>query len=158
VSRHYIAEAEADDADALVAVEARCSAHPWTRQHFVAEMDQTLHTRTLVARRLDPDTGAVNVVGFCSFRRVADEVHVENLGVDPGERRQGLGRLLLRTSLGVALGDGARVALLEVRIGNHAARRLYESEGFSVAGERRAYYSEPLEDAVVLLRPLQASC
>jgi ribosomal-protein-alanine N-acetyltransferase len=154
VSRHFIAEAAAADADALVAVEARCSTHPWSRRHFVAEMDRVLRTRTLVVRRLDPETGAVNIVGFCSFRRVADEVHVENLGVDPGERRQGLGRFLLRTSLGVALGDGARVAFLEVRVGNHAARRLYESEGFKVVGERRGYYSEPLEDAVVLLRPL----
>jgi [ribosomal protein S18]-alanine N-acetyltransferase len=154
VSPHFISEAEAADADALVEVEERCSTHPWTRRHFVAEMDRTLRTRTLVVRRLDLGTGALAVVAFCSFRRVADEVHVENLGVDPAERRRGLGRLLLRTSLGVAAGDGARVALLEVRVGNQAARRLYEGEGFRVVGERRGYYSEPFEDAVVLLRPL----
>jgi ribosomal-protein-alanine N-acetyltransferase len=153
-SRHFIDEATAADADALVAVEERCSTHPWSRRHFVAEMDPVLRTRTLVARRLDPGTGTPAVVGFCAFRRVADEVHVENLGVAPDERRRGLGRLLLRTSLGIAVSDGARVALLEVRVGNAAARRLYESEGFRIVGERRGYYSEPFEDAVVLLRQL----
>jgi ribosomal-protein-alanine N-acetyltransferase len=153
-SRHFIDDATASDADALVAVEERCSSHPWTRRHFVAEMDPALRTRTLVVRQLDPAVGAVAVVGFCAFRRVADEVHVENLGVVPEERRHGLGRLLLRTSLGVALSDGARVALLEVRVGNAAARRLYESEGFKIVGERRGYYSEPFEDAVVLQRQL----
>jgi [ribosomal protein S18]-alanine N-acetyltransferase len=153
-SRHFIAEATAEDVDGLVAVEERCATHPWTRRHFAAEMDPALRTRTFVVRRLDPATGHLAVVGFCAFRRVADEVHVENLGVAPEARRSGLGRLLLRTSLGAAVGDGARVALLEVRVGNEAARRLYESEGFSVAGVRRGYYSEPLEDAVVLLRQL----
>jgi [ribosomal protein S18]-alanine N-acetyltransferase len=158
LSLSFIAEATAADADALVAVEERCSSHPWTRRHFVAEMDPALRTRTLVVRRLDQSTGALAIVAFCSIRRVADEVHVENLGVHPDHRRQGLGRLLLRTSLGVSTGDGARVAFLEVRVGNETARRLYEAEGFKVAGERRGYYSEPLEDAVILLRPLQDPC
>jgi [ribosomal protein S18]-alanine N-acetyltransferase len=152
LSLHFIADAEAADADALVAVEERSSPHPWNRRHFVAEMDRTLRTRTLVVRSLS--AGVLTIVGFCSFRRVADEVHVENLAVDPDHRRAGLGRQLLRAALAAAVRDGARVALLEVRVGNGPARALYEAEGFRAAGERRGYYSEPVEDAIVLLRPL----
>jgi ribosomal-protein-alanine N-acetyltransferase len=47
---------------------------------------------------------------------------------------------------------GARRATLEVRRSNEAARLLYERFGFSVAGVRVAYYSKPVEDALVLWR------
>ena len=35
---------------------------------------------------------------------------------------------------------------------NEPARLLYERFGFSVAGVRRAYYTKPVEDAIVLWR------
>jgi ribosomal protein S18 acetylase RimI-like enzyme len=35
---------------------------------------------------------------------------------------------------------------------NHAARRLYGGFGFVVAGVRRGYYTNPIEDALVLCR------
>ena len=47
---------------------------------------------------------------------------------------------------------GATRALLEVRRSNGEARRLYERFGFSLAGTRRNYYSQPVEDALVLWR------
>jgi ribosomal-protein-alanine N-acetyltransferase len=39
---------------------------------------------------------------------------------------------------------------LEVRTSNDAARALYASRGFVPVGRRRAYYRDPLEDALVL--------
>ena len=41
---------------------------------------------------------------------------------------------------------------LEVREGNTAARRLYEKLGFSEISRRKAYYSSPVEDAVIMQR------
>jgi len=39
-----------------------------------------------------------------------------------------------------------------VRRSNEVARLLYERFGFSVAGVRPAYYSKPVEDALILWR------
>ena len=47
---------------------------------------------------------------------------------------------------------GARRATLEVRRSNDPARLLYEKFAFTVAGVRRGYYSNPVEDALVLWR------
>jgi ribosomal-protein-alanine N-acetyltransferase len=47
---------------------------------------------------------------------------------------------------------GARRATLEVRRSNEAAQKLYEKFGFTVAGVRRQYYTNPQEDALVLWR------
>ena len=59
---------------------------------------------------------------------------------------------LLNRVLEEGRGMGARRATLEVRASNEGARRLYERMGFYVAGIRRDYYTNPVEDALVLWR------
>jgi ribosomal-protein-alanine N-acetyltransferase len=150
----FIDEAAPADLDALLLLEQRCSPHPWTLRHFAGAVDPALRTRTLALRQVVAPDEPVRIVGFCAYRRVADEVHVENLAVDAAFRRQGWARCLLRTALDAAVKDGARRALLEVREGNVPAQRLYESEGFACVGRRNRYYDSPVEDALVLSRTL----
>jgi ribosomal protein S18 acetylase RimI-like enzyme len=83
---------------------------------------------------------------------VADEMHVMKVAVAPALRRQGLARRLLAFAMGRAAKAGAGRALLEVRAGHREALGLYESLGFTPLGVRRAYYREPIEDALVLAR------
>jgi ribosomal-protein-alanine N-acetyltransferase len=98
------------------------------------------------------------IVGFCAFWRVLDELHINNLAVLPEARRTGVASALLRRVLAEGAKLGARRATLEVRRSNDIARRLYERFGFSVAGVRRGYYSQPTEDALVLWRePLDSA-
>lgn len=154
----FIDAGQLADLPALIAIDQRCSSHPWTEAHFLGAMDPAHRTRMLVARCRVTAHRTLQVVGYCAIRRVADEVHVENLAVAPEHQRRGLGRRLLRSALEVAQRDGARTAMLEVRASNERALRLYEDEGFRVAGQRKAYYAEPVEDAVVMLRRLCLPC
>ena len=149
----FIDAAAPSDVPALLALERQCSPHPWTEGHFLSEMDATHRARTLVARMPDLQ-GAVEVVGFCAYRLIVDELHVHNLATRPDHRRRGLARRLLRTAFETAERSGARWAMLEVRAGNEAARALYASEGFAVVASRPGYYVEPVEDALVLRRAL----
>ena len=57
---------------------------------------------------------------------------------------------LLERVLAYGFASGAERATLEVRRSNDPARLLYERFGFAVAGIRRAYYTKPVEDALVL--------
>ncbi len=86
---------------------------------------------------------------------LADEVEVQTVATAPRGRRRGLGRALVEQALGAARERGCVRALLEVRAGNEAARGLYRSLGFQEDGVRRRYYSDPVEDAVLMSRPLQ---
>lgn len=90
------------------------------------------------------------VVGYVVAVRAADEAEILNLCVAPAARRAGTGRALVRAILERVAAHGARAAYLEVRDSNHAARRLYEGEGFAPVGRRRDYYRRPVEDAIVL--------
>jgi ribosomal-protein-alanine N-acetyltransferase len=46
--------------------------------------------------------------------------------------------------------QGAKVAWLEVRPSNAAARTLYASFGFKEVGRRPGYYDDTKEDAILL--------
>jgi [ribosomal protein S18]-alanine N-acetyltransferase len=133
--------------DAILAVERASFTNPWTREMYLAELDHQGVAFFYVAR----DAGR-RIIGFCSFWRVLDELHINNLAVLPECRRLGVASALLARVLEVGASMGSRRATLEVRHSNDAARRLYGGFGFVVAGVRRGYYTNPIEDALVLCR------
>jgi ribosomal-protein-alanine N-acetyltransferase len=130
-------------------VERSAFSNPWTRDMYVAELDNPGVSFFYVAR--DPEAHDA-VVGFCAFWRVLDELHINNLAVVPTMRRRGIAAALLTRVLEEGTQLGALRATLEVRRSNEIALKLYERFGFSVAGVRRGYYSQPVEDALVLWR------
>lgn len=77
---------------------------------------------------------------YCLFTMLAGECEILQIATAPGLQRRGIGRSLLQAVLAHAAKHGCERTLLEVRRGNLAARRLYESLGFSVDGVRRGYY------------------
>lgn len=64
-------------------------------------------------------------------------------------RRTGHARRLLKSLFAAAGAAKCPSVTMEVRASNNAARRLYETSGFVVANTRPAYYSAPVEDAIV---------
>jgi [ribosomal protein S18]-alanine N-acetyltransferase len=136
-----------DELDGLLAVEETSFTNPWTREMYLAELENTGVSFVFVAREA---TG--HIVGFCSFWRVVDELHINNLAVLPMYRRRGVASAILERVFDEARVLGATRATLEVRRSNDAARQLYERFGFAVAGVRRGYYRNPEEDALVLWR------
>jgi ribosomal-protein-alanine N-acetyltransferase len=111
--------------------------------------------RTL-SHRPDSDARAI-VWGYGGFWMMYDEAHISTLAVRTGWRRQGLGELLLLVLLDEAHRLGARLATLEVRVSNVAAQVLYFKYGFKQAGQRKGYYSDNREDALILTTPELAS-
>jgi [ribosomal protein S18]-alanine N-acetyltransferase len=133
--------------DAILAIEEASFTNPWTREMYLAELQNEGVSFFYLAR--DPER---RTIGFCSVWRVLDELHINNLAVLPAYRRAGIGFALLTHALDEGARMGARRATLEVRRSNEAARQLYERFGFSVVGVRHGYYSNPVEDALVLWR------
>jgi len=135
------------DLDAVVALEAASFTNPWSREMLVRELEQPTAARVYVLRL--PDTP---VAAFCACWVIGDELHVNTIAVDPQRRRQGLGKALMDAVLTQVAREGVTRATLEVRRSNRPAQRLYERLGFEVAGQRRGYYTQPEEDALILWR------
>jgi [ribosomal protein S18]-alanine N-acetyltransferase len=134
------------DLDGILAVDAATFERPWTRAMYEWEWTHSDVARFYVARHGDA------VVAYCAGWVIFDELHINNLAVDPGWRRRGVASALLVFVLDAAAAEGAMRATLEVRRSNEPARRLYERFGFAFAGVRAGYYREPVEDALVLWR------
>ena len=134
-----------DRIDDVLAIEEASFTNPWTREMYLAEFENRGVSYCYLAK-----TEAGQAVGFCSFWHVVDELHINNLAVAPAYRRSGIATALLERVLNDGVRFGAVRATLEVRRSNDAARCLYERFGFTVAGVRRGYYSNPSEDALVL--------
>jgi ribosomal-protein-alanine N-acetyltransferase len=136
-----------DDLDGVLAVEAASFTNPWTRAMYAWELQNRHVCHIYVAR-----TASCRVAGFCAFWLVFDEIHINNVAVLPQYRGRGMGSAVLRHVLQEARRLGAARATLEVRASNSGAARLYERLGFHVAGRRPNYYSQPVEDALILWR------
>ena len=133
------------DIDAVLAIEEASFTSPWTKEMYLAEFDNKGISFFYLAK-----TPSGEIVGFCSFWRILDELHINNLAVSPERRRGGAATALLAGVLHAGARSGAKRATLEVRRSNTPAQQLYEQFGFTVAGVRRGYYNNPVEDALVL--------
>ncbi len=80
------------------------------------------------------------------------EAELESIAVVPEQHGQGIGRALLEAATDWALQQKAAILRLEVRQSNVRALRLYAQSGWVKVGVRRAYYTDPVEDAAVMQR------
>jgi ribosomal-protein-alanine N-acetyltransferase len=90
------------------------------------------------------------IYAYGGYWVILEEAHITNIAVDPEKRRLGIGRTLVSAMLETMQSNDIKKVTLEVRDGNTAARRLYESFGFKEAGIRPDYYQEPKEDAIIM--------
>jgi len=94
--------------------------------------------------------GLLHPLGGMILARVTeDEAEILTLAVAPESRRQGVAGVLLAGAMAEARAQAARTMVLEVAIGNAAARALYQRAGFVEAGRRPRYYADG-GDALIL--------
>ena len=96
------------------------------------------------------------VIGFVGYWYILDEAHISTIAVRPECRGQGIGEELLVAALEHAQKLGAVEASLEVGVSNAVAQNLYRKYGFAEVGERKNYYRDNSEDALLMTaKPLQ---
>jgi len=100
--------------------------------------------------------GPSGLIGHGVMSAAAGECHLLNICVHADWQRRGLGRRLVEFLLDVARTRKIHTALLEVRVSNALAHRLYTSLGFNEVGMRHHYYPGRggREDAIILAREL----
>jgi [ribosomal protein S18]-alanine N-acetyltransferase len=136
-----IRSAVLNDVPAILAIdrEAAGAAH-WSRDQYNQLVSSGV---VLVAAE------AGRLCGFVCAQAVAGEWELENVVVATGFLRRGIASELMRVLIQRAKAEAASALLLEVRESNLAARGLYEKHGFRDVGRRRAYYNDPVEDAIL---------
>ena len=132
------------DLDEVLAIEEASFAVPWSRESFLFELEANPYARSFVMRR------DAKIVAFTCLWVVYDELKINNIAVDAGERGKGYGAGLLRWIMDFGRLKGCTEATLEVRPSNHVARALYAARGFREVGLRKGYYRDTQEDAILM--------
>jgi len=94
------------------------------------------------------------ILGHVYMRRIFDEGEIINIAVRKSHRNQGIGTFLMQGLLDTATAHNISKITLEVRINNTAAISLYKKFGFVAQGLRKDYYSQPVEDGVIMVRTI----
>ena len=131
----------ASDAEAVAGIEAISFSRPWSEnavKDFLAAGGFGFAARE-----------GETLLGYVLARCAAGEGEIANLAVLPALRRKGIGTALLLSLKKEVRARGGEALFLEVRASNLAARRLYERNGFTEVGVRRAFYTAPTEDGIL---------
>lgn len=94
------------------------------------------------------------IIGYSCFCLADNETHLTNIAVLPEYRRKLVAKRLLESILGRATESGCVYVVLEVRFSNSNARAFYDKNGFSLLDQQSGYYSNPKEDAIIMIRYL----
>ena len=127
----------------IAQLEKRCFSDHWSEKSIASELENPLSVWLVAV-----DGG--QLIGYVGSQTVLGETDMMNLAVAPEARRQGTGRALVLALVDALTEKGSHSLMLEVRVSNTPAQKLYESLGFSQVGRRPKYYVNPREDALIL--------
>ncbi|MDC8448597.1 MAG: ribosomal protein S18-alanine N-acetyltransferase [Nitrospira sp.] len=157
LSEFEIVPATPDILEDILALEEACFSSPWTRKMLEGELtgNQFAHFLVAIRHRQSKTKTEHTIIGYHCFWIVFEELRLMNLAVRESMRRRGIGGMLVTAALRLGLEQSATRAILEVRASNDAARSLYTRIGFVQIGSRLRYYTNPIEDAVLMeMNPL----
>jgi ribosomal-protein-alanine acetyltransferase len=121
----------------------------WSVDSYYRLINEDSFTSSYVAE-IDDDRGKPKIVGFVIFHVTADVSEIYNIAVEAEHARFGIGKQLMAAAISASRRRNVRKVMLEVRKSNTAAINFYFGFNFRIAGERKNYYSNPLEDAYVM--------
>lgn len=142
-----IRELKAEDAAAAAEIEYQSFPDPWS-QNGILDTVSNPSTVCLLAEK------AGKAVGYLFAYKAGDEAEIARIAVAGEQKRQGVGKSLMRTLEEIGKKKQIRRLLLDVRESNREARAFYEKMAFQEDGVRRGFYQDPPEDAVLMSREL----
>ena len=123
---------QADDQEAVIAIEQSAYSHPWTRGNFRDALASGYWAQCL---RVQDE-----LLGYVVAMEGVHETHLLNITVAPARQGQGWARMMLDALCLWSRRQGAEWLWLEVRESNQRALLMYERYGFRRVGLRKDYY------------------
>jgi ribosomal-protein-alanine N-acetyltransferase len=147
------------DIEEVLLTEASSHISPWKAKNFIDCIQSHYWNYVFIDR-----DATVGFLGHCVVMPGFEEVHLLNITIHPSHRRKGIAQNAIRALEKTCLERNFQRILLEVRVSNTVAIRLYRKLGFEQIGVRKGYYPMPKqeklhgrEDALVMQKNLIVS-
>ena len=134
--------------DSLVELENVCFSIPWSKNLFKNDI-----TNPNAFYILAINNG--KVIAYCGLYNVLDEADITNIAVIPEYRKKGLASKILDMIFEYCQNRKIAKITLEVRKSNESALNLYKNKGFTIVGERKKYYSDNGETAILMTKQIE---
>ena len=131
------------DLDSIMELEHKAFTCPWTWGMYERELEK--EESCYLTIRTDG-----TIIAYGGVLLLLEEAHVMTMAVKHEYRRRGVATRLLLEMIRNAEAMGARFVTLEVRVSNHPAIELYKKFGFQIMGERKHYYIDNFENALIM--------
>lgn len=137
------------DLDRVIEIEQNLKEAPhWPLEAYGSALRLEAMPRRIALVAEDAQTGRLE--GYAIAAMVPPEAELETIAVATEYQHRGLGRRLFSALAGELREAKIDRILLEVRASNYRAQALYRSLEFEETGRRPRYYTDPVEDAVLL--------
>lgn len=138
-----IRDMQSDDVFEVMRIEEASFDEPWAEIHFYFDLfGKTSYNWVLTVEE--------KIRAYVCFWLIVDEIHLNNIAVDPDFRRQGLAQKILNKMIQFAIEHKAAFITLEVNEHNDKAKKFYEKNGFKQVGKRLKYYQHDQADALIM--------
>lgn len=117
----------------------------WNKNMILQELQAPMR-----AYYADVDLNTNTVAGYAGFWFDGDDAQIMTIGVAKEYKKRGIASNLLKTMIENAKSIGAKRMLLEVKVNNNPALKLYEKFGFTKMGLRKRYYMPEGIDAYTM--------
>ena len=145
-----IQKATEDDIPRILEIEQESNSPPWTHGALLNELYKT-DSYFIIA------VNNVNIIGFAILSKTGDDGELLKIAVDKFARKTGIGNLLIKAIIDYATENELESIFLEVRISNEPALNLYKKHGFKPVRTRKNYYTDPVEDALNMVKAIKKS-
>lgn len=129
----------------IAEIEKECFSTPWSEDALRSELsnDGAVFLKAVTDGEIS---------GYIGMHTVLDECYIANIAVKNKFRRRGIGEAILYSAEKEALSKGCSFISLEVRVSNTPAISLYEKRGYISQGQRKNFYSNPTENALIMTK------
>ena len=137
--------ARTENLDGILQLEKQCFSVFWTEGQLLSEIESEYGCIFLCVEE-------EKLRGYAIMHLAGDQAELYRIATDPDFRRCGAAALLMKSCIKWSVEQNAESIFLEVREGNKSAISLYEKFGFENIGIRKKYYTDPVENAVIMVR------
>ena len=148
MSEMIVRKATEADIPQIAIIEAESFSDPWTENSLRSQLSQAFGIF------LAAEDGNGKILGYIIGSQDGESAFIDNIAVAVSARKMGVGTALMKAFF-ETLPETVFIAILEVRVSNTAAQKLYSKFGFEAAGIRKNLYSSPRENGIVMTLDLK---